>query len=68
MLTSELPTARAILQLDIFLKETHHIGSKYIVNEMITNIYVQLYAKWMKDNYMLDFPLIISETKSKEEL
>ena len=55
-LTSELPTARDILQLGIFLKETHHIGSKYLVNEIITDIYVQLHAQWMKANHMLDFP------------
>ena len=59
--TSEKPTARDILQLGIFLKETHHIGSKYLVNEMITNIIVQLHAHWMKSNHRLDLQVIITE-------
>ena len=63
MLTSELPTARAILQLGILLKETHHKGSKYLVNEMINDINIQLHAQWMKANLMLDLPVIISEKK-----
>ena len=64
VLTSELPTARDISQIGIFLKETHHIGSKNLVNEMITDIYVQLHAQRMKANHMQDFPAIISDKKN----
>ena len=69
LLPSELPTARDILQLGIYLKETDPRGpSKYPVSELINEIYIQTHLQWMKANHLFAFPVMITEKAAKNKL
>ena len=68
-LASELPTARDVLQLGLFMKETdNRPASKYPVSELINDIYIQLHSQWMKANHLFEFPVIITEKAVKTKL
>ena len=68
-LASELPTARDVLQLGLFMKETdNRPASKYPVSELINDIYIQLHSQWMKANHLFEFPVIITEKAVKKKL
>ena len=69
LLASELPTARNILQLGIYLKETDERPSRqFLVYEMVNEIYLRMHAQWMKANALFMFPVMTSEKQIKDKL